>query len=101
MTSQPADFRPSIPLCSNLSAMSTFTSDLVDEEAVTQLGFEPCRLWRHDLTGVRYGHQIGHRNRKQRKGDGRAAGIDMLLQRPGAARPADKVDAPVGPHIGN
>src|SRR5688500_5318084 len=53
-TSQPAAFRPSMPLFSNLSATSTFihrsrlVSYCVNQQAVTELGLEPGRLGRHD-----------------------------------------------------
>src|SRR3989304_8634511 len=95
MTSRPRSFRPSRPEVSNLSATSTFMgapSNQVDEQAVPQLRLEPGGLGRHDAAGIGNGHQVGDRDREHRERHGGAAAVHRLLERPGAARAADKVD---------
>src|SRR5918912_1549966 len=69
-TSQPAAFRPSRPLFSNLSATSTRIDDSnnVYQKTVAELRFEPRRLGRHDLARVGHRHQIGHADRIEREG---------------------------------
>src|SRR5439155_18100200 len=110
-TSQPAALRPLIPLCSNLSATSTFIllcalcelcgSYHVDEQPISELRFKPRRLRRHDRSGVGDRHQIGDPDRMERKGGCGAALIDELLELPGAAGAADEIDALVGADVGD
>ena len=35
----------------------------MDRKSGAQLRLEPCRLWRHDVTGIRYINKLFHRNR--------------------------------------
>ena len=67
--------RPSSPLCSNLSATSTFMVVVAmlrircDQQPVPQLRLEPRRLRRHDAAGVGDGHQVVDGDREHRERD--------------------------------
>src|SRR3954468_6998332 len=105
-TSQPAPRKPSIPLCSNWSATSTFISgsrllrsaqsDEMGQQTVAELRLEPRGFGRHDPARVCDGHQVGDADRVQRERDGRLPAIDRALERRRAADASHEVDALVG-----
>ena len=98
--------RPSMPLFSNLSATRTFmTRDRAraliscGQQPVAQLRLEPGGLGRHDAPFVRDRHQVVDRDGVHRERHRGLAARSPPLERRGAARAADEVDALVGPHV--
>ena len=71
------------------------------EQPVPQLGLEPCRFRRHDLTGVGDGDELVNRGRVHAERDFHFAGVDAALELAGTADTADEVHALVGARIGD
>src|SRR6185369_1157300 len=71
----------------------------VTKHAVPELGLEPGAFRRHNPTRVRDVHQVFDARREHRKGAGEFPGVDALLQFPGAANAAHKIDAFARPRI--
>src|SRR6266446_6982717 len=73
--------------------------DRVDEEPARELRLEPGALRRHDVAGVRDGHELVDGRRVQRDRQGRLSGVDAGLELAGAPQATDEVDPLVRPWI--
>ena len=76
-------------------------SDLVNQQSVSQLGFEPGGLGRHDAARVGDGQELIRRHRRQRECDSCGSRIDRLLERTCSSRPADECHARIGANVGH
>src|SRR5918999_1410968 len=55
-------------------------SDFMNQQSIPEFRLEPCRFRRHDLSSVRYIHQLDHTDRIHRKRDRHLAAVDQLLE---------------------
>src|SRR6476659_970679 len=65
----------------------------VDEKAVAELWFEPCRLGRHRHTRVGGRHQIIQADGIERESHGGCGGVDQPLELACPSRSTDEIDA--------
>src|SRR3982750_3325260 len=71
------------------------------EHRITELGFKPRTLGRHDASRIRNRHKISDIGREHREGAGIFTGIDELFQLTGSAYAADEIDSFAGARVIN
>lgn len=71
----------------------------MDYKAGTELGLEPCGLWRHNVARIGNVHELFHGNGIKGKSHLHLAAVNALLQFAKTAYAADKVNALVAAQV--